>query len=224
MMLDHFCAQHSNAQILELGAGLSLHGLALAERYDGIDYLETDLADMIRLKETIMGKLGRVPQNLRFADANALDEEALSNALLKTRSHAPIAIYCEGFIDYLSLKEKETLVEIIKHMLSRFGGQWITPDPSVSIERRAFQASFMSGARERTKQVESIVGQRYDDHAFANEADADAFFQKNGFMVVKYAQPIKLNSFSAANIQKELEPKIIEDIRQYGKVWVMSLP
>lgn len=222
--LEQFIEKHQDAQVFELGAGLSLHGLTLAEKYLGIVYVETDLPDIINLKREVIKKLvAAPPMNLYFSIANALDVEALQKALRITTTNRPLAIYCEGFIDYLSLKEKEALVGTIKGFLARYGGAWITPDPSVSVARRAYQVAFMTGARERTKRVEAVVGQRYDDHAFQDENAADAFFVKNGFKIEKIAQPTVLQSFKECGIESGMTEKIIEDIRLHGRVWTMSL-
>lgn len=222
--LDDFCGKNPQAVILELGAGFSLHGAALTEKYPAVAYLETDLPEMIRLKENAIGALIDPSRgNLHFAAANALDAAAVEKALAVAAGHRPLAIYCEGFIDYLSLDEKRKLAAIIKRLLRKYGGVFITPDPSVSVERRAAQALFMKGAQERTKRVESVVGQRYDDHAFQNESDADLFFENCGFTVKKFPQPIALHSFAACRITADVTEKIIKDIRTYGKVWVMVI-
>jgi O-methyltransferase involved in polyketide biosynthesis len=222
--LEQFIEKHPDAQVLELGAGLSLHGLALVEKYPNVVYIETDLLDMIDLKREVIKKLVAVPPtNLYFSVANALDSEALQEALRATTARRPLAIYCEGFIDYLSLKEKEVLIGIIKGFLAYYDGAWITPDPSVSVARRAYQVAFMTGARERTKRVEAVVGQRYDDYAFRDENATDSFFMKNGFKIEKISQPIDLYSFKECKIESGMVEKIIEDIRLHGRVWTMTV-
>jgi len=222
--LEKFIEKHPDAQVLELGAGFSLHGLTLAEKHPGLVYIETDLPDMMDLKREVVKKLIAVPPtNLYFSIANALDVEALREALRVATDNRPLTIYCEGFIDYLSLKEKEALIATIKDFLTRYGGAWITPDPAVSVARRAYQVAFMTGARERTKRVETVVGQRYDDHAFQDENAADTFFVENGFTIEKIAQPTVLRSFKECGIESGMTEKIVEDIRLHGRVWTMSL-
>jgi O-methyltransferase involved in polyketide biosynthesis len=223
-VLDRFIEKHPNTQVLELGAGLSLHGLTLAKKYPGIIYIETDLSDMIHLKEAVIRKLTADPlDNLRFATANALDAQALGQALGATTTKRPLVVYCEGFIAYLSLEEKQKLAEIIKKLLVDYGGAWITPDLSESIDRRAYQISFMAGFREQLKHIEAKVGQKYDDYTFQNEVDADVFFKRNKFVIEKFSQPTNLHSLKKINLTPEMAEKIIQDIRLYGKVWAMSL-
>ncbi len=81
----------------------------------------------------------------------------------------------------------------------------------------------MTGARERTKRVEAVVGQRYDDYAFRDENATDSFFMKNGFKIEKISQPIDLYSFKECKIESGMVEKIIEDIRLHGRVWTMTV-
>jgi O-methyltransferase involved in polyketide biosynthesis len=130
--------------------------------------------------DLIQNKLGiKNIQNLYFSPASALDFKALLEALKFADLKNPLAVYCEGFLDYLSLEEKTQAVYNIKKILSKYGGVFITPDPSASIARRADQYTFLPRYRESIKKVEITTGQNYDDYAFKDEQDADMLFQSN---------------------------------------------
>lgn len=223
--LENSIKENQDTQILELGAGLSLHGLILTQKYPRITYIETDLPDIIQLKKDVIKKIVTVtPTNLHFAVANALDADALNKVLdIITTTNRQLIIYCEGFMGYLSLEEKQKLAEIVKGLITRYGGEWITPDPAGSIARFDYQAAVFPDAKERMKRVEAVVGQKYGDHAFKNEEDADIFFKKNGFVIKKISQPINLHSLEEINLSQKITGKTIEDIRLYGKVWIMKI-
>ena len=111
----------------------------------------------------------------------------------------------------------------IKTYLGQFGGVWITPDPSLSAERRNRLGLFSTAFRDSAKKVEQLAGQKYDDHGFVSERAADMFFESGGFVIEKLTQPTKLVTASIDS-ESENQQRIVEDIRQWGRVWVLSLP
>jgi len=211
-------------QILELAAGLSLHGTLLSEKYPDINYIETDYSSgIIESKKKIIRQLIKknLP-NLRFLKANALEEASFKNFLKTLRSDLPLIVYNEGLLNYFNGKEMRVLARNIKFLLSKFGGVWITPDPAMSAERRASLGTAAPNFLKLAKKAEAVAAQKYEDHGFKNEQEADKFFKSQGFSLKKFSQPTDLNSFKELRISSVAAKKIKENIKKYGKVWILS--
>jgi hypothetical protein len=156
--------------------------------------------------------------NLYFSKANALDIGGLKKAL---KNISPLAIYCEGLLSYFTEKEENLLARIIKKLLITHGGVWITPDPALSAERKKSLSVFLPRFKSNIKKIEDRTKQKYDDHGFKSELQADEIFQKNGFLIKKIHQPTNLASLK--NIKPDLAQEIIKNIGEYGKIWEMFL-
>lgn len=126
---------YKNPVILEIASGLSTRGLEYANK--GIQYVETDLPEMIRLKEGLIKKItqNNTPQNHHFRSLNALD----INALMRTGEYirqispdSPITIVQEGLLMYLTKDEKKILRDNIYKFLKKYSpnGNWVTTDLS----------------------------------------------------------------------------------------------
>lgn len=224
-VLEKFISQYPNAQVLELAAGFSLHGAFFAKKYPKIIYTETDYKkETVALKKKLIQTLVKAkPENLYFAQANALRAEELKKILRHADPRRPLLVYNEGLMSYLNEEEKRDLAQNVKRLLLRFGGAWITPDPALSAQRRARLRLFNRGFKNIVKSAERVAGQKYDDHGFLSEHQADEFFLKSGFTLEKFAQPVNLNSFKACGLSRPLIQKITEDIKKYGKVWTLTL-
>jgi O-methyltransferase involved in polyketide biosynthesis len=229
MALERLIQRYPNAQVLELAAGFSLHGTTLAEKYPKIEYFETDYSrEIIEVKKDVIESqlLKRKLPNLHFAQGNALDEGSIKCVLADADPGRPLLIYNEGLMAYLSDAEKEKLATIIKDLQQRFnGGAWITPDPALSAERRNRLATFAKSMSNKgfSKKAEEIAGQKYDDYGFKSENDADEFFASQGFQIERFPQPTDLHSFKNHSLDPEIARRLSEDIREYGKVWVLKI-
>ncbi len=227
MALEKLIQQYPNAQVLELAAGFSLHGATLAEKYPEIEYFESDYSPetIVAKKDVIESQLlKRKLPNLRFAQGNALDEESIQSILADADTHRPLLVYNEGLMAYLSDAEKEKLAAIIKDLQRQFRGIWITPDPAMSAERRDRLATFTKSMSNKgfLKRAEEIAGQKYDDHGFKSEKGADEFFASQGLQIEKIPQPTNLHSFESYGFSPEMIQQLSEDIREYGKVWILK--
>lgn len=229
MALERLIQRYPHAQVLELAAGFSLHGTTLAEKYPEIEYFETDYSpEIIEVKKEVIESqlLKRKLPNLRFTQGNALDGESIKRVLANADHGRPLLVYNEGLMAYLSDAEKEKLAATIKDLQRRFGGgAWITPDPALSAERRNRLATFAKSMGDKgfLKQAEKIAAQKYDDYGFKSEKDADKFFISQGFCIEKFPQPTNLHSFKNHSLDPEIARRLSEDIREYGKVWVLKI-
>ncbi|HEX5061688.1 MAG TPA: class I SAM-dependent methyltransferase [Kofleriaceae bacterium] len=176
--IDTLLAESGAIRVLELGGGLSLRGLAWAERNAGT-YLDTDLPDMVRTKQQLMDALavGPLVGELRLAALNALDADAF-RASVATLPAGPIAIVNEGLLMYLDDAEKQQLATNIRDALSARGGVWITADIYVQGER---SARIERSERER----EFLAAHRVEENKFASLTAAESFFTGAGFTIVR---------------------------------------
>ena len=133
----------------------------------------------------------------------------------------PLAIYHEGFIGYLDDIEKQRLADIVKELLRDHEGAWITPDPALATERRESIARILPAWGRLQKRAEDMTKQKYEEYGFPSEAAADAFFERNGFIIEKLDQPTELYSFDRCAVSSEDRMHLMENIRHGGKVWVL---
>lgn len=134
--LEKFIKKNRNCTILELATGFSLHGADLARKYPKINYIETDLPDIIKIKEEIIKAIGLNLPNLFFKSANALDAASVKKIIFRSKPGSKVVIYCEGLLSYFDDTEKVKIAKIIISILEERGGVWITPDPALSGQPR----------------------------------------------------------------------------------------
>jgi O-methyltransferase involved in polyketide biosynthesis len=121
--------------VVEIAAGLSARGLEWAGSKSL--YVETDLPDMLSIKQQAFDKVlleTAVAQsrNHHFCPLNALDFrdwERLGQRFFSSGKNN-IAVIHEGLGSYLSRAEKERLRDNIKRFFQKYAakGVWITPD------------------------------------------------------------------------------------------------
>ena len=168
--------------VIEVASGLSQRGLIMTEN-ETINYIETDLPDMIRQKEQVLKELldhknKTFPSHLRFAELNALDEENFK-AVISRFPKGSIAIGHEGFLAHLTRDERVKLACIIKGILSERGGVWITPD--IFTGKQLAELLAHGQGQKVTEDVVKNTGRNYHDNAFVDIEDAKRFFTDLGF-------------------------------------------
>ncbi len=175
-LLDQYLDKHSSLKVLELAAGFSPRGLELSSN-PAVSYVETDLPEQIRLKETaVTSLLGKLPSALKYcaADATKPDEVVLAAS---TFSSGPVVIVTEGLLRYLTLDEKNQLLEGVRAVLETYGGCWITPD--IHLEKwTCAHASF--------SRTVDLVGRDLLTNYFSSFADARSFFANAGFSIEEH--------------------------------------
>lgn len=173
--------------IIELAAGLSPRGLIMTED-PTIHYIETDLSGMLRQKQLVVSAIVRkkqmaFPKNLRFAEVNVLEKDALVRAVAQLPK-GPIAIGHEGLLAYFTREEKRKLAEIVHDILEQRGGVWITPDifTRADLIKSAPNKETRESVDEALKDTESD----YRSNAFMDNQDAEIFFAEHGFACARY--------------------------------------
>ena len=225
--LEECIQRFPNATVLEIAAGFSLHGAELAEKYPTISYIDSDYdQNSVVLKQSILQEeLLQVPlNNLQFTVLNAMNTEELMQMAERLDSDRPIIIYNEGLMAYMNATELQQLAANIKGLLGKFGGAWVTPDPALSEQRRVGVAKLSDDLAGLIRSAETLAEQNYQQHGFKNPEEADIFFAKNGFTIEKFSQPTDLHSFDSAKINPDLAIKLQQDIKDNGRVWVLTTP
>lgn len=178
--LDEALAWTGERRVVELAAGLSFRGLALAEREDVV-YLDTDLPGIVDVKRDLASRLhpGPLVGSHRIQPLDALDAPAFA-AAVDSLPVGPIAILHEGLLMYLGDDEKARLAANVRDALARRGGAWITADVYVRSETHLYR-------EERTKRF--LEEHRVEENKFADFAAAEAFFAGQGFAIARRFAP-----------------------------------
>jgi len=178
--VDEALRELGATRVLEIAAGLSFRGLAMASRSD-VFYLDTDLPEMATLKADLVAKLhpGPLPGKLFVRALDALDAEAFRAAIADI-PQGPLAIVHEGLLMYLNDAEKARLAASVRGALLERGGAWITADVYVRSSAPVFR-------EERTKKF--LEEHRVEENKFADFGAAEAYFMGCGFTITRRLSP-----------------------------------
>lgn len=109
-------------QVLELGSGLSPRGLYMASAYPHIQYVETDLEDMIKHKAQRLKKLNP-PSNLNLKACSFIafnNQPSIADRLEELSPNQPTVIVSEGLINYFSTEDFNQALKNISAALKPF--------------------------------------------------------------------------------------------------------
>lgn len=117
----------SNCSVLELASGLSPRML---EFHDKINYIESDLNEMVSIKKYITNDIYKNFNKKNILKLNPLNLEELLSFGKYFDKNREINIINEGFMMYLSNQEQTKLRDNIASFLSTYSksGSWITTD------------------------------------------------------------------------------------------------
>lgn len=168
--------------IVEIGAGLSFRGLAMAMA-PGVHYLDTELPELLAAKADLVARLEHPPlQGIhRLEPLDVLAPGVLAEAVRRLPA-GPVAIVNEGLLMYLDPDEKGRLAAAIRGVLrERPGSHWITAD------------CYLRGG-ERPAAVDPAVERfaaehRIEEGKFASWESAEGFFEAQGFSIVQRLVP-----------------------------------
>ena len=212
--IDQLLEGLSINNILEISSGFSFRGLEKIKT-KGVHYIDTDLPDVIETKKEFITVLQNEGSNvggkLELVPLNALDEEQFQ-AVIKKFKGGELVIINEGLLMYLDNSEKEKLCKIISNILKEHGGYWITAD----IYLRNKQKKLDLKLGDKTK--EFFEQHHIEENRFESFEEAEAFFNRMGFIVDKEAKikPSGLSSFKY--LLKSLTLKQLFKMRKAGKI------
>jgi len=182
--IDQALEMVGHRNIVEIGAGLSFRGVAMAQS-PGIHYLDTDLPELLAVKADLVARLDHPPLQgtLRLEPLDALAPGALAGAVRRMPA-GPVAIVNEGLLMYLDAKEKERLATSIRGILQeRTGSRWITADCYVRDGERPTALDPEVGR--------FVAEHRVEEQKFASWESAERFFEMQGFAIERRLIPIE---------------------------------
>jgi O-methyltransferase involved in polyketide biosynthesis len=182
--IDQLLKQSGNKNILELSSGYSLRGLDLCIKDESIHYIDTDLPELIAVKQSMIAELQLakdVKGTFELLPLNAMDISAFKHVVSRF-DNQPLTIVNEGLLMYLNLEEKKQLCNIVHTILKQSGGCWITAD--VYVKRSAE----MTASLPQSKGESAFFRQHnIEENKFENYEAAQDFFKDQGFQLVKEA-------------------------------------
>ncbi len=178
--------------ILEISSGYSFRSLAMAHHFD-CHYIDTDLPAVIDIKKSILndlnGDISDMKGKLELIPLNALDGEQF-NEVISRFPDGEIIIVNEGLLMYLNGDEKDKLCNLIRDILQKRGGYWITSDIYIRNRMDKLELKLDNKTKEFFEQ------HQIEKNKFENFADARQFFEDHGFLVDAEAKTdrVKLSS------------------------------
>ena len=182
--IDQLLKQTGCKNILELSSGYSLRGLDFCAQDAGIHYIDTDLPGVMEVKRDMIVQLHlekAAKGKFELQNLNALDAESF-NRVTDRFDAGPLVIVNEGLLMYLNLEEKKQLCKTIHHTLKQRGGCWITAD---IYPKRSAQTTLPHSESEASFMEQHNV----EENKFDNYEAAQAFFEDQGFEIVREAVP-----------------------------------
>jgi O-methyltransferase involved in polyketide biosynthesis len=167
-------------RVLEIAAGLSFRGLAMAVR-ENVVYVDTDLPEIASIKADLVAGLhsGPLAGSLRIQALDALDAESFRRTVRQIPS-GPLAIVHEGLLMYLGEQEKMRLAASVREALLERGGAWITADVYVRSEVHL----------PRDESTERFLAEhRVEENKFADWKAAETYFNACGFSIERRQAP-----------------------------------
>jgi O-methyltransferase involved in polyketide biosynthesis len=184
--IDQLLRQTDNKNILEVSSGYSFRGLALCAQNEGLQYIDTDLPEVVATKRDLVERLhlGNDHKSpFELLPLNALDETAFSQVVQRFGA-GPLSIVNEGLLMYLNREEKARLCRTIHAVLKQRGGCWITAD--VYVKR---PADLRVEIPQRDGERRFFEQHHIEENKFDSYEAARAFFAEQGFEVVAEAVP-----------------------------------
>ena len=191
--IDQLWQDKPVSNILELSSGFSFRGLERIRQGD-VYYIDTDLPDMVTTKQALIAQLEATAPprkgTYELQALNALDEDRFWE-LVDHFPEGPVGIINEGLLMYLDNKEKEKLCGIIRDVLKKRGGYWITADIYIKIEGRGIDLALDAEAKKFFDE------HRVEENKFNSFDEAKAFFGRMGFQIEKelVPDPVQMSSF-----------------------------
>jgi O-methyltransferase involved in polyketide biosynthesis len=178
-LIDKLILDTKITQVLELAAGLSPRGLTFTANPSNI-YAELDLDEMAKMKQQILRKIAKLPQNLKIISGNALKMDDLDRSVLSFDKQTPIAVINEGLLRYLNFDEKAIVARNVHALLERFGGVWITSDTT---PRKFLATQDKVTKKDFNKKLSSLSQKNFENNMFEDNEHAVKFFSDLGFSI-----------------------------------------
>lgn len=182
-------------------------------------------------RETVGVDLSDVIENLKEHRAELAGKRALNDyysvdltkreelVQLTEALRAPATVITQGLLTYLTLEQKQILMENIKSLLQKDGGCWIIPDASPDrLLPDVFSAVLGDGAlsvyKQMMKILDAIVKRNRSENGWQTTDEICDALEKNGFRVERvplYTDTLEMRSFG--RISPRQAQKVISNWR-----------
>ena len=212
---------------LELACGLSPRGIEIASK--GGIYVGTDLPDMYTESSPIITSIARragVPMDkFHLRPANVLDRDQMENAASYFRGER-FAVCNEGLLMYLDMEEKTKMARIVRELLLKSGGAWITTDITLGETRKKI-ASMLGPvgkliAKSAMRNITAQTGINISGNDFKSAADAVKFYNELGFDVEEFPMYDDRQTLSTASLIPVNRKKELVEILSSASVWILT--
>lgn len=184
--MQHLIDHHGVTQILELASGLSPRGLLTAQAYPEVDYIESDVPQMVAHKTELLKK-GAKPDNLSLAPCFFMaqgEQVSIQQRLADCCLDKPTLIISEGLLNYFSTAQLEQEFKQIAQTLKSFKqGFYIT---DLYTDNR--QHRYYAYARFAQRIVGMLTGTNWQMLYQSDEQITQAFLQ-SGFAKTQVINP-----------------------------------
>lgn len=214
LSLDSLLFASGSLNVLEISSGFSFRGLNMALNHPNIYYLDTDLAEVINIKQELTDLLIRQEQlhlkgKLQTKVLNALDENGFAEAL-KQMPAGKLSIINEGLLMYLNMDEKAKLCQIIHKALKLRGGYWITAD--IYIKKDLGQNTNPDAFNQ------FLNAHHVEENKFESFEQAEAFFKDQGFKLITKATSVWHQLSSVKYVNTEIMKSLVKQASTIGKI------
>lgn len=213
--------------VMELACGLSPRGIEIAGK--GGIYVGTDLPDMYAESSPVITEIavraGIPMDKFHLQPANVLDEDQMKDAA----SHfggKRFAVCNEGLLMYLDMEEKAKMAQIVRGLLLKSVGTWITTDITLGETRKKI-ASMLGPvgkviAKSAMKNIADQTGRDITENDFGSKADAALFYSNLGFEVEEFPMYENRQALSAASLIPENRRAALLKILSSAKTWILK--
>lgn len=213
--------------VLELACGLSSRGLAWIS--SGHGYTGTDLPGILAEVRPVLLRIAAAHalpvQQLHFHAANVLHKEALQEAMAHC-SNGKTGVCNEGLLMYLNREEKAIMATHLRALLAQADGCWVTTD--ILFTRLREQLLALQGVDVEKQvsclleQVSQRVGRDIGGNDFADEQEAQRFYQGLGFLVEKH--PFYDGTYPLPTLPAVPEPvrPVVLSVLSQACVWILT--
>ncbi|HUR41185.1 MAG TPA: class I SAM-dependent methyltransferase [Verrucomicrobiae bacterium] len=185
-LLSRHIASERVSQVVELAAGLSPRGWRFAQRHGGaLDYLETDLPHMAKLKRDLLERSHLATPKHRVATVDVLKDggaDSLAAVAATLDRSRGLAIITEGLMSYLDPPAAQAVWRRIAATLKQFPHGVYLSDAYVQSDRYGVGGQVFRGA------IQRFVKGRMHVH-FQTPDDAQAQLTTAGFGSVTMHEP-----------------------------------
>ncbi len=214
------------ANAMELACGLSPRGIEIA-RKGGI-YVGTDLLDMYAESSPVITEIavraGITMDKFHLQPANVLDEDQMKDAA----SHfggKRFAVCNEGLLMYLDMEEKANMAQIVRGLLLKSGGVWITTDITLGEARKKI-ASMLGPvgnliAKSAMRNITAQTGINISENDFESTAHAIRFYNDLGFKIEEFPMYEEGQELSTAAMIPEKRRAALLEILSSARTWIM---